>query len=458
MASRGLDNDDEFFITPSPLPSSRQDGGVSSSSQDADAPPSPTEELPLKFHLPAHCRMFSPFVRLPPEIRHQIWAETLATPGMHFLKIDTGIENSRGLGIWWIRERALLGMADEDEDVDPIAIEVDNETRPTVKQEASLKMLYPAPKADISHYITLNKQLVKLSVTCNEAASIAKNITRQSTTMRLKQGPIISLDCTSDVFYLEYVPPDVFQDGFRFSKILKCPELDRIRKVAVRYCHKWHDKRLVTRCPNCGQVHHGPESAKYPNHLYRFMAQYLPNLEHFYFIDYLIARKPGDALPPRDHADQASQTKGDVPRLQGSFYGANRTYYEVNENDHHWKVHSTVFQTQAWLREQFVKYAKKSRLSKHKSPEDVKFGVLACEWAVKPPAEAKDSRLTPAKKGRNKRAHCEEHTSWKSRRSSPEKSPPVVPENLPSDIASGFPFVFSALEGNEFDFTFSNHV
>jgi hypothetical protein len=95
-------------------------------------------------------------------------------------------------------------------------------------------------------------------------------------------------------------------------------------------------------------------------------------------------------------------------------------------------------------------------LSAHKNPEQVEFGVLACEWNVEPPSEPKKALATPVKKGRNKRANSEEHALSRTNRrgSTPTVSSPVT-VNLPLEVAVNFPFVFDACGSNNFEFTFS---
>nr|RBQ87651.1 hypothetical protein FVER53263_09675 [Fusarium verticillioides] len=387
-------------------------------------------ETPLKFQIPEDCRTFSPFPRLPPEIRAQIWQATLETPGMHFLKIDTDWHPSTGLGKWWLKEPMFLHATaeDHDEDVDSMALEVRREARPTAKVYGTLKPLYPTPQADISYYTNLHQQLTKLSVTCNEAAAVAKSLTNRPSTFRLNTGRIVSLNALSDVIYLEYVPPEVYEDSIRFNKVLNCSGLDQIRKVAVRYCHKW-----------------------YPKHLYRFLAQYLPNLEQFFFVDYLILRK-SDLNAATDRHGFQSNLKAKAGTCR--FEGGNRSYFEADTQD--WTISSRVLQVKSWLQENFVKYAKSSSLSAHKNPEQVEFGVLACEWNVEPPSEPKKALATPIKKGRNKRANSEEHTLSRTirRGSTPTVSRPVA-DSLPLDVAINFPFVFDAGGSNQFEFTFS---
>ncbi|KAF4415511.1 hypothetical protein FACUT_13331 [Fusarium acutatum] len=380
-------------------------------------------ETPIKFQIPEDCRTFSPFPHLPPEIRAQIWQATLETPGMHFLKIDTDWHPATGLGKWWLKEPMFLHASTEehDENVDPMALEVRREARPTAKVYGTLKPQYPTPQADISYYTNLHQQLTKLSVTCNEAAAVAKSLTNRPTTFRLNTGRIVSLNSLSDVIYLEYVPPEVYEDSIRFNQVLNCSGLDQIRKVAVRYCHKW------------------------------FLAQYLPNLEQFFFVDYLILRKSDlNAATDRHGFQRVLKAKTGTCR----FEGGNRSYFEADTQD--WTISSRVLQVKSWLQENFVKYAKSSSLSAHKNPEQVEFGVLACEWNVEPPSEPKKALATPVKKGRNKRANSEEHTLSRTNRrgSTPTVSRPVA-DSLPLDVAIKFPFVFDAGGSNKFEFTFS---
>ncbi|RBA11328.1 hypothetical protein FPRO05_04501 [Fusarium proliferatum] len=393
-------------------------------------------ETPLKFRIPEDCRTFSPFPRLPPEIRAQIWQATLETPGMHFLKIDTDWHPATGLGKWWLKEPIFLHASaeDHDDDVDSVALEVRKEARPTAKVYGTLKPLYPTPQADISYYTNLHQQLAKLSVTCNEAAAVAKSLTNRSTTFRLNTGRIVSLNSPSDVIYLEYVPPEVYEDSIRFNKVLNCSGLDQIRKVAVRYCHK---------CT--------PDRVRYPKHLYRFLAQYLPNLEQFFFVDYLILRK-SDLNAATDRYGFQRDLKAKTGTCR--FEGGNRSYFEADTQD--WTISSRVLEVKSWLQENFVKYAKSSSLSAHKNPEQVEFSVLACEWNVEPPSEPKKALATPVKKGRNKRANSEEHTLSRTNRrgSTPTVSRPVA-DSLPLDVAINFPFVFDAAGSNNFEFTFS---
>ncbi|KAJ4134780.1 hypothetical protein NW768_004383 [Fusarium equiseti] len=398
-----------------------------------DSPIVQTIEAPLKFEIPEGCRTFSPFARLPPEIRAQIWQNTLNTPGMHFLKVEAETETetlSTGTGRWWMKESLpnLFSISSDEEDQAGPMTAADVKKLPA--QKATLQPLYPTQTADISYYISLHKQLAKLTVTCNESASIARSLVNRPTAFRLSSGRLVSLD-RSDVIYLEYLPPDCYEGGIRFIRTLQCPGLDQIRKVAMRYCHKWSQK-AQRRCPNCGQLHdnHNPT---YPKHLYQFLAQYLPNLEEFYFVDYLILPK-SPSVPPGT--------------FTSSFEGGNRSFFEVDEQN--WKISSHVLECKSWLQGQFIKYTKASKLNKHKNPERVKFGVLACQWRVEPPVTPRRAPVTPVKKGRNKRAHSEEHCFLSRARG------PISPvAYLPHEATVHYPFVFDACGSNRYEFTFS---
>lgn len=376
----------------------------------------------FKFEIPEHYRDFLPFARLPPEIRAQIWQNTLDTPGIHFLKItpETGIRR------WWMKE-SYHPAASEDEETDPMTLEVKNEKLqpPMPPMQAILEPLCPT-QADISHYTTLHKQIAKLTVTCNESASIARSLVNRSTAFRLHSGRLVSLN-RSDVIYLEYLPSDCYENEICFTKALNCPGLDQIRKVAMRYCHKWNERKVQQRCPHCGQLHDVPGNLTYPKHLYRFLAQYLPNLEEFYFVDYLI-------LPKSQTAAGADATV--VARGTSKFEGGNRSFFEVDD-EQNWKISSRVLDCKSWLQGQFIKYAKASILSKHKRPEKVKFGVLACQWRIEPPVAPVN------KKGRNKKR--------------PRKLPrgPSLPIALPYEVTVRYPFVFDACGSNIYAFTFS---
>ncbi|KAF7559302.1 hypothetical protein G7046_g4854 [Stylonectria norvegica] len=421
-----------------------------------------TQNEPIKFDIPFDCRVFFPFRRLPPEIRHQIWDTTVTTPGMHFLKV-----HSQTAGFswrWWTRNWTVShaqGDSENDDEVDEIAVEVADEIRPSRTHAAKLVPLYPTPEADISYHTTINKQLARLSVTCSEASLRAQSLISRPEVLQLDGGRIISLDSSTDVIYLEYVPADVFEYGCHFTRTLECSGLDRIRRVAVRYCHKWYEQHSPRRCPTCGQIHQTPDRITYPNHLYQFMAQYLPNLEHFYFVDYFILRKPTNL------GDEEGQGDGEPPaRMRRNknackFQGGNRCYYEVDSED--WNVKSKVFEMQSWLQNRFVRYAKASKLSQHKAPEKVNFSVLACEWAVGPPTVITKGPATPVKKGRNKRAFCEEHAIRRTRRISARQalsptmstSKTTTTDKSHVQMKEWFPFIFGVPGSNSFEFTFA---
>lgn len=132
------------------------------------------------------------------------------------------------------------------------------------------------------------------------------------------------------------------------------------------------------------------------------------------------------------------------------FQSGNRTYHEVDKK--HWVVKSNVFGVKAWLENRFIRYAKASKLSRHKHPERVRFGVLACEWAVSPPEAPRKMPVSPIKKGQNKRPFCEDHVLRGNRR----LARPSLPASKQASAAllTNIPFQFGNKEGNDFEFTF----
>lgn len=426
--------------------------------------PTPMKEA-IKFDIPA-CRDFFPFASLPAELRHQIWGDALATPGMHFLRIQS--EDSSSFASWWAKGTVSLPSDSDDEEEDRLLFETRNEVAPTETHRAALVPQYPTPQADISYYTTLNQELTKFTVTCNESASVIKRLMARPSTLTLENGRMISLDMHSDIVYLEYVPPVVFEDSLRFVRDLECAGLEKIRNVAVRFCHKWHREQSPPLCPICGLTHPQPDRFAYPSHLYQFIARYLPNLKRFYFVDYFILRKSAEdeaqECPSKVECTSTRKAAGRSYSLRPPFLvadssigkallrkfeGGNRTYYEVDQKE--WSVKSNVFETLSWVQDCFVQYANVSKLATHKKPQDVKFGVLACEWSVGRPSETKKAPVTPVKKGHNKRAFCGEHATRRNRRSPVVTS---VREASPFEAGAGYPFVFGDTGRNDFEFTF----
>lgn len=136
--------------------------------------------------------------------------------------------------------------------------------------------------------------------------------------------------------------------------------------------------------------------------------------------------------------------------LNRKFEGGNRTYHQVSPE--HWNVTSKVFHVQSWLQSRFVKYAKSSRLSKHKNPDQVNFGVLACEWGAAP-GSARSAPRSPVKKGVNKRTHGDD---LPARRKGRPRQPgsPVVTNQLPVAVNDGSTVVFGTQATRNLQFEF----
>ncbi|KAH6608189.1 hypothetical protein Trco_004502 [Trichoderma cornu-damae] len=397
---------------------------------------------PIKFEIPDECRAFMPFPRLPPELRQQIWRDTVSTPGMHFVKLE-----SRGRNWRWVSLNRPLSPTlgpqgpEKGDDYDEIAFEVDNEVAPKRMWDTRLAALAPNKKSDISSYHDLHKQLAALTAACVESLDVANGLVAKEGAVRLSSGKLLALAGSSDIVFIEYLPPELFESSYSFDIDPNCPNLDNIRRVAVRYCHQWQEKPVPSVCSFCGQVHEGTSSVIYPLHLYQFLARHLPNVEEFYFVDYFLLRK----------TPQPGPNPGNN-RPQRKYRCGNRTFYEADDKD--WDMKPQVMRMQAWLQNRFVRYAKASRLSRHKTPEQVRFGVLACEWDITPPLSLKSQPAPPAQKGRNKRVLYEDHALRRHRRQVLRRKLRSVMPASPNVVAANVPFVFGNAN-NSFEFTFT---
>lgn len=254
----------------------------------------------IKFEIPDEHRTFSPFPRLPPELRQQIWREAVSTPGMSFVKLE-----SRGRNWRWVSLNRPFSQAISDsgsnksDDLDEIALEVKNEVAPRRLWDTRLVPMSANQKSDISSYHGLNKQLSALLTTCGESHDMVNNLMRKKGAVRSSSGKLVALPGSSDIIFLEYFPSELFESGCSYDIDPNCPSLDNIRRVAVRYCHQWQEKPVPSVCPLCGLVHEAANnnSVIYPNHLYHFLARHLPHLEEFYFVDYFLLRKAVPSNP-----------------------------------------------------------------------------------------------------------------------------------------------------------------
>ncbi|KAH0496218.1 hypothetical protein TgHK011_003590 [Trichoderma gracile] len=395
---------------------------------------------PIKFEIPKECQTFVLFNHLPPELRQLIWTASFSTPGISFVKLECVGRNWRWLSA---ARRYPLGLGDADssrehQEVDEIDVEVRNETKP--KRLVSMRLVPSVadPKADFSNFHDINKQLRLLSMTCGESRDLVDRLLDKDGAVRMSNSKLLAFPGSSDILFLEYLSPDLFQCRGNYDVNPNCPQLINIRRVAMRYCHRWHKKDSLT-CWQCGLLHEADESIAYPRHLYQFLSRHLPNLEEFYFVDYLLVRKE---TPPDVASGSCSSRK---------YKCGPRTYYEADDKT--WNIKPEFLHLKNWLQDHFIRYSKASQLNRHSHPEKVRFGVLACEADIVAPVSLTAQPMPPVPKGRNKRLLCEYHALRQQRRQVlRRRSQTPLPVNS-RVVAANVPFVFGDPD-NSFDFTF----
>nr|XP_036576811.1 uncharacterized protein CTRU02_13140 [Colletotrichum truncatum]KAF6783632.1 hypothetical protein CTRU02_13140 [Colletotrichum truncatum] len=421
---------------------------------------SPTMTSPIKFDIPSAVRSFEPFPRLPPEIRQQIWEDAVLEPGMHFLRLDTDFPIIR-----WPAPAMMMNFLNDDDDGgdENAAPDFSKETIPTSLWDTTLQPKYATPKANISNYVTRNETLSKLSATCSEARAVVQRLTSQRGCLRLKNGTVVALGSSSDVVCLDYLHAYTFRRGCRLLVNIRCEELENIKRVAVPYCHQWEVQNPLFSCPSCGNRHHGSHRKTYPLHLCDFLTRHLPNLEAFYFIDYLILPKceriesfDGDepvATMSVDGSTPGSRDKTGKQFRPRKYKSNGRLFVEADQDN--WNVKSKVFDTLSWIRKRFIQHATNSKLSKHTHPQDVDFGVLACEWVNDKDEIAKKSHSSATKMqhiGRRKSSSLKSdgHSyAVLAKPSEPADSPSS--SRLPGSEENRATFVF----GQDVDYSFS---
>ncbi|KAI8211241.1 Bypass of stop codon protein 6 [Colletotrichum sp. SAR 10_76] len=340
----------------------------------------------LKFDIPLSVRSFAPFPKLPTEIRQQIWEHAIFEPGMQYLRIDTKARSFVSHG------SVALGPPDSDDEDDDVLPDFSQERRHGPLVPAALKPRFAAPRANLSNHVSVNQIMATLSVTCSEARSVVQRLASHPRTLKLDDGRVVSLGAADDVVLLEYIPLKSMGAGCRLALNISCDQLANIRRVAVQYCPQWEGATSGYYCRLCGEHHFGSRKRTYPLHLYEFLARHLPNLEAFYFVDYMILRKPRPEddddfdIPMADCDDPqscpregASKSTGRLKAVgEGSprrYKSARHLFEEVDEDD--WVVRDKVLDTLSWVRKRFNQYATQSKFSKHKHPSKVRFGVLA---------------------------------------------------------------------------------
>lgn len=263
--------------------------------------------LQIKFDVPEEFRTFTIFLRLPPEIRQRIWEAYLSTPGIHFLKLQTSDAD------WsWTERRVPSPMAheetegtEESDEGEAMLKVLRADKTPREAHRVHLIPVGPCPRADVSHYKALRRQLATLSSTCLESRSVAKRLASRPETLRLGNGSIISLGRSPDLIYLDYFPPSLYQSNGNLETIPDCPELCHVKRVAVRFSHIWQPTKKLCCCDVCRKSAGTTHKGIYPAHLYQLLARHFPNLEEFFFIDYFVVHKSKS-----QHCVDGTQAKG----------------------------------------------------------------------------------------------------------------------------------------------------
>ncbi|KAG6026748.1 hypothetical protein E4U41_001180 [Claviceps citrina] len=351
----------------------------------------------IKFHVPDECRNFVLFSFLPVEIRQRIWEAYLSAPGIHFVRLQTS-DGSWSWGETHTPRPAAAAGDGHGATSDEIARVVNSDGKERKRFDTCFVPVGPCPRADVSQYKALRRQLATLSRTCHESRAVVKRLCNRPDTLRVNDGQILCLGMSSDVVYLEYLPTHLYQRNGNLESIPDCPGLKHIRRLAVRFSHTWIPPVASCSCGVCKGSQDDSRSGSCPAHLYQFLVRHLPNLEEFFFVDYFIVHKscsePGVDETFMSQAARCSFYYVAVlfsgPKLTSSsrtarFQAGNRLYHEANPVD--WVMTDKVTQITEWLRESYVRYARESALSSQKKPERVRFAVLACEWNIPPPIQ-----------------------------------------------------------------------
>lgn len=352
-----------------------------------------------------HYEVFPLFKKLPAEIRIKIWTMSIPSSGrMHTARIvgrrppvsiDTyihGIINNR-------QYNSTNGP--EYPDVDEL-IRIDPEVLPTDNGQLQFDLCTPVAA------IQTERHLRALERTCFESRQIAHEIRDMPGNQLTSDGRLLTLQGSSDIVCLQYM--DLFM--YAGSSIIEGTRLpamfDNLCRVAFHYCRAWEHPVRYWLYENNHVVYYG-DSPNYPFHLYQFMAKNMPALEDVFLIDYRISRGRELGLPTLTYpaSPDCKSTSTDFlhlktirninKRLAGetekpeSFSVFNIDFHQVLYGTN-WEIPSKVMEFRQWLRHRYVYYAKNSPHCQHRSPEKVRFHVLACEYAPPAPEPAPRAR------------------------------------------------------------------
>ncbi|KAI0420340.1 hypothetical protein F5X98DRAFT_25124 [Xylaria grammica] len=367
---------------------------------------------PLRFTMPPSLQRFDIFWKFPYDIRHMIWEEIIFTPGIHFLKFvetrDTPV----------IRTHVSTGANSGGSLVTPSERRAEG-TRDSegLTYSATLRPVFPFTCADNSYYISMNKTLAQLQDSCNEAKALVQKVLAQPGNLTLDDGQLVLLQRSSDILCIDY--PNMSHARYlgRWAEHLDLSQLAKVRRLAVRYHHEWDSHDLV--CAYCGRVHSYNGKHPHPRHVYEFAALF-KNLEDFYFIDYLTARKP----PQSPRCPHQAQNNPGRPWERFASSRGGRTYFEVNPEA--CTTHTHVYETLSWLRSNYLVHCK-CKSQGPPRPEAVRFKVLGCEWDA-------DQKLSPPKR----------QTSLTKKRAKSHTSDPMISSpDLPRLVYSPSPQIYS---------------
>ncbi|ROT35064.1 hypothetical protein SODALDRAFT_382004 [Sodiomyces alkalinus F11] len=432
---------------------------------------------PVRFDIPPEARSLPRFAALPAELRYEIWEHAMLEPGMHFLKVvvdpDSAVSSDTVSIDSDISHGAQVAQQHPTDDTATAGHHPSRSNAAIRIRKAHLAPIYPHPRADLSRYVGTNHRLSTLSASCVEAAQVVRRLVHHPASIKLPDGNTVFLDRGSrDIICLDYMSSDRFYNGCRIRHDVQCPGLEGIRHLAIPYCHQWETK--CNPCSRCHRQHDLFTERTYPVHVFQFLARQLPNLQTFYFIDYLILPKKSADRRDADRRDDDSNTS--AKRRPHGFRSKDRTFFEVSSpNSDDWAVSSRVFQTLSWVQENFRTYAVRSTTTRyrHPNPHDVQFKVLACQWDTVEPRTAHAPMLncpTAKKKTDKKRGFasaCGENSpagralkTFKSARAARRQvvtatSATAVPHTVPFDTPPGM-FVFG--RGEKFDFVFGREV
>ncbi|KJZ71949.1 hypothetical protein HIM_08629 [Hirsutella minnesotensis 3608] len=418
------------------------------------------------FWTPTEFRQFTLFPRLPPEIRQNIWLDYICNPGINFIRLRV-LDGSRRLG-----QPLLRPISNTNSDPKRMSVKtngkklekldesdllvIKDDFKPMRSLVAKIEPQSPVWMGDLSEYKSLRQRLKVLRSTCVETAALVKSMLNRSGVFRLTDRTVVTLSKSDDLVCLEYLQYEDYSRNCPLNVKLICSGLENVRRLAMSFCHEWRPAVKYDPCSTCGKICHNSsgkpnapvDEGNYPTHLYQFLARYLPNLEEFYFLDYYIVPKP----PSDILGKHTARIKEQAPLRY--FRTKDRILFEFCETEAYareWKISRNAVEIKNWLRDHFVRYAKASHLSRHKTPEKVHFGILACEWDVSPP---------PVRKSPTLKATCttrlDKGMSTLGSAKPAARAQSLVPSNR-QGMRPGGPsaYVFGSAPQHDFNFQFS---